>query len=831
MGAVSLTGAAAGEAAGETSAQSSEDWPQFGFGTANAGVAPGHTGPTAGAGVAWRFAAGQDVRGGVTVAKGTVYAGCDDGTLYAVDRQEGTEQWATGLGDAVRTSPCVADGIVYVGTMAGTVHAVDAATGTEQWRFDAGVTVRAAPAVSEGRVYVGSDDGSKGSEGRLHALNAADGTEEWRFQAGSEFRTTPAVVDGTVYVGCEASSVSIPEGTVYALDAADGTEQWAYVSGRSIPSSPTVVDGAVYVGVREAGEGAVCSVAVSDGTERWTVGTGSWVESSPAVIDGSVYVGCNDSTVYALSASDGREQWRVETGAPVTSSPAVVDGTVYVGSLDNRLYALRAADGTELWHVVTDDWIESSPAVANGAVYVGSNDGGVYRLTEAAQTPTPTPTPTVTPTRTPTPERTPPPTATRSPTDTPGDGGDDNGGETNAGTIGGDGRSPGDADLTAGEGGQAVSLPGDVPVVPAAGATLLGGAALGALGLRISGDEDDAGAASESTGHSDGDPDAGGEADAPGGATPSDGPSASASVAASEEATPRSLDRGDLDSRPEAVPTTPDLNLSYDDLDRGDHIGMGGNADVYRATAPGPEGRVALAVKEPRMEGTLHAEAVERVVNEAETWAELDGHDHIVGVVDWGSEPLPWIAMEYMDAGHLGQWLGDDRSLAERLWVGYGIVQGLRHAHRHGVAHLDLKPGNVLFHSTGPGTWPVPKIADWGLSKHLLDHSTSVEGLTPAYAAPEQFADEHGPTDNVTDIYQVGAVLYELFTGEPPFDGPPAQVMHRVLNEGPTPPSDHVQLPTAVDELVLQAMATDREERYDSVLYLRDDIEAALESL
>jgi serine/threonine protein kinase len=230
------------------------------------------------------------------------------------------------------------------------------------------------------------------------------------------------------------------------------------------------------------------------------------------------------------------------------------------------------------------------------------------------------------------------------------------------------------------------------------------------------------------------------------------------------------------------------------------------------------------------MEGTLHAETVERVVSEAETWAELDAHDHIVGVVDWGSEPLPWIAMEYMDAGHLGAWLGDEPSLAERLWVGHAVVTGVRHAHRHGVAHLDLKPENVLFRSTGE-TWPVPKIADWGLSKHLLTHSTSVEGLTPAYAAPEQFADEHGPTDNVTDVYQVGAVLYELFTGEPPFDGPPAQVMHQVLHEEPTPPSERVELPAAVDDLVLTAMATDRAERYDSVLYLRDDIQSVLESI
>jgi len=80
-----------------------------------------------------------------------------------------------------------------------------------------------------------------------------------------------------------------------------------------------------------------------------------------------------------------------------------------------------------------------------------------------------------------------------------------------------------------------------------------------------------------------------------------------------------------------------------------------------------------LAIKEPRISGTLHADAVKRMLNEAETWDKLDDHDHIVGVIDYDSQPLPWIAMEYMDGGHLGE--GDDESdepLGDRL---SGVVE------------------------------------------------------------------------------------------------------------------------------------------------------------
>jgi hypothetical protein len=276
-----------------------------------------------------------------------------------------------------------------------------------------------------------------------------------------------------------------------------------------------------------------------------------------------------------------------------------------------------------------------------------------------------------------------------------------------------------------------------------------------------------------------------------------------------------------------AVPRAPDVAVDYDALSGEEPIGGGGNADVTRARLPTPDGDVTLAIKRPRMSGTLHADTVDRLLQEAETWDKLDDHDHVVGVVDYGAQPLPWIAMEYMDAGDLGDRAGE-LAFDQALWTALAITKAVRHAHRRGVAHLDLKPANVLFRSVD-GAWDVPKVADWGLSKHLLEHSKSVEGLSPQYAAPEQFDSDRGPADDITDVYQLGAVLYELFTGRPPFEGEPAEAMHRTLYEAPAPPSEVADLPPALDDVLLTALAKERDDRYGDIVYLRDDLQALFE--
>lgn len=101
----------------------------------------------------------------------------------------------------------------------------------------------------------------------------------------------------------------------------------------------------------------------------------------------------------------------------------------------------------------------------------------------------------------------------------------------------------------------------------------------------------------------------------------------------------------------------------------------------------------------------------------------------------------------------------------------------------------------------------------------------SIEGLSPQYAAPEQFDEGYGSTDDITDIYQLGAVFYELFTGQPPFEGKPAKAMHKVLHEQPPAPSEVVDVPDKLDDILLTTLAKEKSDRYDNIVYLRDALQ------
>lgn len=283
---------------------------------------------------------------------------------------------------------------------------------------------------------------------------------------------------------------------------------------------------------------------------------------------------------------------------------------------------------------------------------------------------------------------------------------------------------------------------------------------------------------------------------------------------------------------PAAIPDTASLALSYDEIADGEVIGRGGNADVFRVTVQRGGREIPVAVKQPRLQGTLDTDTVERFVQEAEVWAELDGHDHIVSLYDWGAEPLPWLAMEYMDRGTLADVPDGERlPLDQALWVGACVCNAVHHAHRHGVAHHDIKPANVLFISSGDG-WAVPKVSDWGLARLLLEETGSVEGLSPHYAAPEQFdAQQYGSPDDRTDIYQVGTLVYELVTGRPPFEGSATAVMQGVLSTEPTPPSEVANVPAELDDILGEAIAKEPAERYESVLYLRDRLQELFDAL
>jgi len=314
----------------------------------------------------WRFET-ETVRQPATIVDGVVYAGGDDGNLYALDAAEGTEQWQFDQRDAIRSFPLVVDGSVFIvaadsnreGVYSNqTLHVLDSADGSEEWQ--AGVS---------GQPIVAGDSIFLLDQWDLVALAVTDGSEHWRASVEERPTTSPTVSGGHVYVGSESH--------VYAIDTEDGSEQWRFETGREVGGPPTVANDMVFVGSRDSNVYAINTV---DGAEQWRFEVGRFVDSSLTAQNGTVFAAAQatrEPAIYALDITNGGERWSAETrGTPV--APTVAGDIVFVGSGDS-VYAFAVTDGTEQWTFQADGYIASSPLVADGTVYVGASDG-LYAL-------------------------------------------------------------------------------------------------------------------------------------------------------------------------------------------------------------------------------------------------------------------------------------------------------------------------------------------------------------------------------------------------------------------------------------------------------------------
>lgn len=285
------------------------------------------------------------------------------------------------------------------------------------------------------------------------------------------------------------------------------------------------------------------------------------------------------------------------------------------------------------------------------------------------------------------------------------------------------------------------------------------------------------------------------------------------------------LSHKDCKKIPTQTCSAPDNSIEPAALETQTVIGTGGAADVIKMTDTQSGG--AVAVKQPQFEDTLTKQVANKFLEEAKIWKRLSSHDNIVDVVGWKEKPIPQIILEYMDGGPLTDRVGEI-SHGQALWTGVCVADAIWEAHRQGVAHLDLKPDNILFRTTIEGHWDIPKVSDWGVARLLLHYSQDVSGLSPQYSAPEQFSpDTHGQPDNVTDVYQLGVIMYELLIGDPLFSGQASAVMDKHLTEAPAPPTDlNSKLPTSVNHVLGTALAKEKNDRYESMLDFRRDLTA-----
>lgn len=222
-----------------------------------------------------------------------------------------------------------------------------------------------------------------------------------------------------------------------------------------------------------------------------------------------------------------------------------------------------------------------------------------------------------------------------------------------------------------------------------------------------------------------------------------------------------------------------------------------------------------VAIKAVPLAQTVQSEGwqhLTRFKREAQAAGRLQ-HPAVVGIFDYGENAeFAFIVMEFVDGGTLKSALENGKrfSIAEIDRLMQDILAGLQYSHDQGVIHRDIKPANIMLTRDGHA-----KIADFGIAR--LEHSDMTQiGMvmgTPAYMSPEQFRGE--PTTASTDIYSAGVILYQLLTGERPFDGGLATIMHKALATDPPKPSDiSGTVPHSADAVVARAMAKRPDQRF-----------------
>ncbi|MGH7683248.1 MAG: protein kinase domain-containing protein, partial [Vulcanimicrobiaceae bacterium] len=239
-------------------------------------------------------------------------------------------------------------------------------------------------------------------------------------------------------------------------------------------------------------------------------------------------------------------------------------------------------------------------------------------------------------------------------------------------------------------------------------------------------------------------------------------------------------------------------------------IGRGGMADVYHGTDTVLQREVAIKLLTDRSEVVR-----KRFLREAQSMAHLN-HPNVVSVYDAGeNEEQLYIVMELIHGKTLKTAVAEGLAYPKALEIFVDLLEALDYAHNNSVIHRDIKPGNVMLLENGD-----VKVMDFGLSRRVSDASSVTQAGeivgTIAYLSPERFLGRN--TDHRSDLYSVGCLMYEIFTGEVPFKSPSEDLVSVIfahVNEPPTPPRNkNPNMPAALERVILKLLEKDPADRY-----------------
>ncbi|MGZ3427465.1 MAG: serine/threonine-protein kinase, partial [Polyangia bacterium] len=262
-------------------------------------------------------------------------------------------------------------------------------------------------------------------------------------------------------------------------------------------------------------------------------------------------------------------------------------------------------------------------------------------------------------------------------------------------------------------------------------------------------------------------------------------------------------------------------------------IGEGGMGQVYEAQHVNINKRFALKLLRPEI--VSNGEAVARFRQEAWSASSI-GHDNIIEIEDFATLPsgAVYLAMEYLDGVALSERMRQEPPLSfgESLDIVLQVTSGLAAAHDKSIVHRDMKPENIFL--TMKHGRPLAKILDFGIAKvsgaegnRSLTRTGTIFG-TPHYMSPEQALGK--PLDHRADIYSVGVIMYELFTGKVPFEAESFMgILTKHITTQPTPPrqiAPEREIPVELEAVILRALAKEAEDRYQSMAELTMELAA-----
>ncbi|GAB4496942.1 MAG: PQQ-binding-like beta-propeller repeat protein [Anaerolineales bacterium] len=311
----------------------------------------------------WDFKCEDEIRGTPTLSQGTLYIGCYDNNLYALNAADGKFQWKYPTDGGIVSRPLIYDNNVFFCSEDQCLHVIGSRTGKLLWTYYTEGRIYSSPRISDGHVFFGSDDHD------LHAVNVNSGRATWKFSTDGEIHSTPLIANEMIYFGNE-------NGSFYGLDFR-GTMKWRFQAKRGMTSSPIHKGQAVYTASLD---GTLYALDAQSGWAIWKFRLGKGTVSSPAMADDYIFVGAADGFVYCVDIRTSKEVWRFKTENQVSSSPAIYKDSLYIGSVDGCMYCLEYRTGRLRWKFETRSAITGSPVVFDDIVYFGSTDHHVYAL-------------------------------------------------------------------------------------------------------------------------------------------------------------------------------------------------------------------------------------------------------------------------------------------------------------------------------------------------------------------------------------------------------------------------------------------------------------------